>query len=153
MFLDQQEGRIDFNLRKYAKDIWVPELKYELKESNQPTFKFIRITPNVFLSNKKFGDKWFLTKSNEIVEMKYATFMKNSYFIFGDRIKSKNDFFTSPFASSRIDIYISNGEKDHPKMYHFNEIKTKLVCFSHKENLVFMPLLHSVDECCDFFSK
>lgn len=59
MFLNQQEGRIDFNLRKYAKDIWVPELKYQLKESNQPTFRFIRITPNVFLSNKKFGQVVF----------------------------------------------------------------------------------------------
>lgn len=148
--LDMGTNAINFDIRK-LENIGYPELKYEFKISNQTVYKFIRITPNVFFSVKKSGDKWFLTKTGDIVEMRYATFMNNSYFICGAPIKEKNDFFSEPYSSRLTDIYASNGEKGDEKMFEFSEIKSKLMCLSYQDIFVFIPVLHSIDECKEFF--
>lgn len=36
------------------------------------------------------------------------------------------------------------------KLYNVNEIKAKLLCLSYKNQNVFIPILHSVDECLEF---
>lgn len=99
------------------------------------------------------GDRWFLTKTGEIVEMKFATCMNYSYFIVGAPMKNKKNFFTTPYSSNITDIYLCNGAKNRDKIYEFNEIKAKLMCLSYKEEFVFIPVLHSVDECKEFFSS
>lgn len=138
-----EKQKINLENRIYEKAAWTPEVKY----IDQNKFKFIRITPNVFLSVRKTGDKWFLTKSGEIVAMKYATVVKDSYFIHGVPIKYKYDFFSLPYSSHITDIYSSNGDSlNIDKMYELNQIKAKLFCMSYKDNFVFIPLLHSLDE-------
>lgn len=52
-----------------------------------------RLTPNVFLSIRKIRDRYFLTKSSEIVAMNYVTRVKDSYFTHGTPIIHKYDFF------------------------------------------------------------
>lgn len=101
----------------------------------------------MFLSVRKTGDKWFLTKSNEIVAMKYATKENDSNFIHGVPIKQKSDFFSLPYSSHITDIYVSNGDLlNIDKIYNINQIKAKLLCLSYKDDFVFIPLLHSIDE-------
>lgn len=70
----QNSQQINFTTKTFENASWVPELKYEWREKNASVsfYKFIRIKPNVFLSIKKFGDKWFITKCDDIVEMIYA---------------------------------------------------------------------------------
>lgn len=153
MFLDQAGDQINFSIRNLQNKCWVPEMKYEFKQSNKSVYAFIRITPNVFFSIRKIGDKYLLMRTGDIVEMKYATCMKNSYYIVGAPIKNKNDFFTQPYSSHKTDIYISNGEKDQEKIFGIKEVKAKLMCLSYKENYVFIPILHSIDECNDFFAN
>ncbi|XP_055325814.1 uncharacterized protein LOC129579676 [Sitodiplosis mosellana] len=154
MSLDISENKkIDMNARQREKSSWTPELKYQFNSSNQSTFKFIRITPNVFFSVKKIGDRWFLTKSGDIVEMKYAIRSKNSYFIIGEPIKRKYDFFMEPYSSHKTDIFLCDTEKNNERMYHYGEIKSKLVCLTYKDQFVFIPLIHSIDECSEFLSK
>lgn len=153
MFLDQPAKKINFDIIRHEKHYWAPEFKYGYKDSNESVYRFIQITPNVFLSTKRIADRWFITKYGDIVEMKHASFTNNSYFITGVPIKTKNDFFTLPFASSKSDIFVSNGEKGVEKMYHFKDIKAKMMCLSYEEDFVFIPMLHSLDECFDFFSK
>lgn len=85
--------------------------------------------------------------------MKHACYTNNSHFITGAAIKTKNNFFSLPYASSKSDIFVSNGEKGVEKMYHFKDIKAKMMCLSYKEDFVFIPMLHSLGECFDFFSK
>lgn len=48
---------------------WIPELKYQIIESNCLIKKFrsIRVTPNVFISTRKIGDSWFITLDKKIV--------------------------------------------------------------------------------------
>lgn len=92
--IDENEG-INLDVRKQQIVTWVPELKYEFKSSNESVYNFIKITPNVFLSVKKNGDRWFLTKTGEIVEMKYAIRKNSTYFISGSAIKEKTIFFAN----------------------------------------------------------
>lgn len=142
---------INFDVRRLEKEVWIPELKYDFNLNDKLIYKFILITPNVYFSVKKPGDRWFLTKGGEIVQMSYALRMRNSYFICGSPIKSMTDFFTRPYFSHKTDIYLSNGEKGEEKMYEFSEIKAKLMCLSYKEDYVYIPLLHSIDECLEYF--
>lgn len=148
--LDKQNcQQINFVTKKFENASWTPELKYEFKEVNTSlsVYKFIRVTPNVFFSIKKFGDKWLLTKTGDIVEMIYAIKKKNLYFIYGAPICNKTDFFFKPYLSRKTDIYLSDLEKDQAKFYRDNDIKCKMMCLSYFEKYVFIPLLHSFDEC------
>lgn len=145
----QNSQQINFTTKTFENASWVPELKYEWREKNASVsfYKFIRIKPNVFLSIKKFGDKWFITKCDDIVEMIYAIKKNNSYFIYGNPIKNKIDFFSKPYSSQKTNIYLSDGEKGQPKFYNDIEVKGKMVCLSYSEKYVFIPLLHSFDDC------
>lgn len=147
--LDRQNNQ-KINCNKNRNTFWV-ELKYESKQRNSyPIFKFIKITPNVFLSSKKIGDRWFITKSGDIVAMEYATIKNHEYVIFGKAIADKSDFFTKPYASHKTDIYISNGICIQAKMYNINDIKAKMMCISYNDQTVFIPILHSIDECLEY---
>lgn len=151
LLLDKDENKeLNFNVEKIKNASWVPELKYKFDSLKGSVFKFIRITPNVFLSCKKIGDRWFLTKNGDIVEMKYAVNAKNTFYICGAPIEQKTDFFSNPFSSQKVDKYLSNGEKNAERLYHFKDIKAKLMCLSYKEQYVFIPLEHSMDECQEF---
>lgn len=50
--IDRKNNYIDFEVRRIEKSCWSPILKYEMERNN---FKYIKITPNVFLSVK---NKW-----------------------------------------------------------------------------------------------
>lgn len=149
MSLDGGNNCVDFVMRKFEKSTWSPILKYKYENNN---FKFIQITPNVFLQVRKIGDKWFMTKDNQIVEMHYVTIQNNSHLICGSPIQNKTDFFKSPYSSNKTDIYISDGKCEEKKFYNVNQIKAKLSCLSYENQYVFMPILHSIDEyleyCC-----
>lgn len=149
--LDKENEQFNFELKRLERASWVPTVKYVYKQSNEYFYKFIQITPNVSLSVRKIGDKWFLTKNGDIVEMKYVSVIRNSFIIHGMPIANKTDFFTRPYSSHKSDIYVSKGEKGQEKIYECHEIKAKMVCFSYDNSYVFIPLLHSFDECTEFY--
>lgn len=124
---------------------FVPELKY-LDESNAfgPRFKYLRFSANCFLSVKKSGDKWFLTQDRDIVEMKFAYRFGRDYYIRGNSIKKKFDFFTQPFSSNYANIFITESETNASKDYSIECIKCKLICLNYHNQYVFIPLLHSM---------
>lgn len=152
--LDMKNQSIDFYSVEIEQKIWVPELKYEFKSNNDSVFKYVRVTPNVFFSIRKKGDSWFMTRKNEIVQMKFAIKKLNSFFIYGCELISKKDFFTRPYTSGLSDIYLftdlSLGDN---KFYEISEIKAKMMCLSHNDQIVLIPLLHSIDECTQYNYK
>lgn len=86
----QNNPKISFNKNRNV--FWV-EFKYETKQiENCSCFKYIKIAPNVILSSKTIGDKWFLTKSGKIVAMEYATIKNHQYLIKGKAIKKSTIF-------------------------------------------------------------
>lgn len=135
---------------------WLPVLKYEFKcklykNLTFATYQSIQITPNVYLSTKKPGDKWFLTVTNDIFEMKFATQIDSSYFVSGAKIENKGNFFVLPYSSIRTDIYISDGNRrSGNKLINISDIKAKMMCIFYNKDLVFIPILHSIDECLEF---
>lgn len=130
---------------------WMPELKYRIIEPNCliNKFRFIQITPNVFLSTRKIGDSWFITLDKKIIQMKYAFVKRNSYYICGNELKNKTDFFTGPYSSHLTDIYLCDQEKDQDTIYQVETIKSKMICIPNEGKYVLMPILHSIDECIE----
>lgn len=135
---------VDLSLPK-----WQPYLKYPFKlpsQSIHTTFKHVQIRPNVFLSMKKMGDSFFLTKDKQIVQMKYAFKMLDEYFICGVPFVNKNSFFEIPIDSREYDIYETDDQQRNSSIFGLNRIECKLVRISYKEKNVFIPLIHTIDE-------
>lgn len=126
-----------------------PYLKHFFKP-NSPTnfiaYKHVQISSNVFLSVKKMGDSFFLTKDKQIVQMNFAFRFKDNFFIDGSPILFKEDFFSDPFSSRFIDIYKSCGRKGISSYFSINRVECKLLRLSYNNDFVFMPILHSLDE-------
>lgn len=85
-----------------------PILQYPLKSDNR---KFIKITlqGQVFLSSKKPGDQWFLTRSDAIVKFVHATEVNGVISLCGHALMQKYDFFKKPICSTNLSIYKSDG--------------------------------------------
>lgn len=123
-----------------------PSVKYVHQISHDTTriaFKEISIRPNVLLSNRKFGDRWFLTTDKQIVEMQYTFLQNGEHYICGIPIIDKSDFFTYPFSSRHINIFQSKMTKGTISNFSIIDYKVKLLCLSFMEHYVFIPLLHS----------
>lgn len=116
----------------------------ENAEANNLSYKQISLGTDSFLDNRKFGDKWFLTSSETIVEFNYATKLDGKIFLNGNPIKEKVNFFTEPFSSKYINTYLAKDEKCEPQYYALEEVKAKLLCLHYEDKLVFSPLLHTL---------
>lgn len=99
----------------------------------------------IIFSNRKQGDKWFSTITDEIVEFKCAIKLNGQLIICGSPLKRVKDFFTRPFRSRYLDICECDRDFHSDKAYQLNEIKSKMFCLCTDNRFVFMPLLHSID--------
>jgi hypothetical protein len=98
------------------------------------------------LVNFKEGDKYFLSKNNEIVEFLYGTCFQENEVIYGKQFKFKTNFYNDPFQSSLLNIYKCEKEYLQPKLFEINEVKCKLFRMQlSNEEYVFFPLLHTKD--------
>lgn len=133
--------------RKNSKERFIFKFPIEAPgNSNVIQYKYICINKSVIISNRKKGDKWFLTKSDEIVEFKHAYITGDQVFISGTPLKDKRIFFSKPFDSSFINVYESDMSFDADKKFSVNDIKCKMFCSEFEKKYVFVPLLHSFDE-------
>lgn len=78
--------------------------------------------------------------------MNYAIKFGDHIFINGCALKAKSNFFTKPFASSLLNIYIASIDRCEKSYFHLNRVKTKMLALSYQNNFVFMPILHVLDE-------
>lgn len=123
-------------------------------DNNESSMKQIKIGKKAKLVKLADGfelsanlkNKWFLTKEKDIVEMKYGTRLADgNIYVYGSRIKEKKEFFKLPFSSTFIDIYCSYGSVEEPVLFCCSEIECKMVSLKYNEQVVFLPLLHTVD--------
>lgn len=127
----------------------IPIFKYPMTV-DQSAYETI-IFDGFRLSNRKYGDKWISYKSLSghicilefIKAVKKTTIQGIETLVCGKPIINKNDYFTSPFKSSNLNIFISNGERGSEICIRLNAIICKLVCMHYKNSLVFVPLLHT----------
>lgn len=124
----------------------IKDLPYASKEikGEENKFAVVQMDGFILVNNKK--DKYFLTTSNEIIEMDYATIIENKIYIFGKKYKYLNPFFSSPFDSTFIKIYMScDTIHEVGKLYWVKEISCKMIKLKYSNKNVFVPLLHSFD--------
>lgn len=121
------------------------QLKYPQKLGSQLIYNEILVAPDFILSCRKQSNCYFLSKTDEIVRMKYACLLNNQINICGESIINKNNLFTHPVSSSRLHIYKSDGEMNGESFYKLDCIKAKMLCFTIKREHIFMPLLHTMN--------
>lgn len=122
----------------------IPQFELKFPFKNDAT-KYRSIMFKDFrLSTRKFGDKFFLDNCNRIIRLNYAQKIGGKIMLYGLEICNKRDFFTNPFDSSRINIYISDGIETCETICQVENVKCKLVCLSSETEFVFQPLLHTL---------
>lgn len=123
-----------------------PDLKYliENNATNDLYYQQISLGCDSFLSSRKFGDKWFVSKDDKIIEFHYAVQLNGKYFLNGSRIKNLENWFSEPFSSSLINVYSAKYRKFPAHYYPLDSVKAKMICLHYEEALVFMPLLHTL---------
>lgn len=88
-----------------------------------------------------------MDKNNRIIEFEYATDTNGEIILHGMEIKNKTNFFSQPFLSSKLDIYLAtydNNEEHNRIVSKISDIKCKMFCLSYKSDLVFQPILHTL---------
>lgn len=138
------------NYKENAKYMQIPKLKKQNHTEHisalysECTF-FYRIETKLFiLDATQFQNQFFLTHDIQIIKLKNIIFSaSNTVSLYGANLKNIEDFFVFPFKSSYINIYISKCEEEETRSYKWTAIKCKLVPIKYKEEVVFLPLLHT----------
>lgn len=120
------------------------QLKYPHKLENELVYKEASVGPDFILSSRKHSDSWFLAKNDEIVRMNYAYVSNNQVNTCGESVDYKNNYFTHPVSSSRLNIYKSDGTMTDASFFKLNDVKAKMLCFTINREHIFMPLLHTM---------
>lgn len=89
-------------------------------------------------------DKWFLTLNNEIVEMHEVVHQNDKIVINGRKLQNIYNVFELPIKSSYLNIYKSNCMEKISGAYTVSDIKCKLVAVPSNNEIVFIPLLHTM---------
>lgn len=141
-FLANYESNSQFNISSNQ----FPQLKSPIP--NDKSKYRVVLFENYRLSSLKIGDKWLIDKNRRIMEFKYALISAdNKIILHGYEVKKKIDFFSSPFSSSKIDIYqvfIDENDEQLELEIEIADIKCKMLCFSFESSFVFQPLLHTL---------
>lgn len=137
------------NQRQVLEEKVFPYVSGEKSEQHQleqcgKVFHKLFLKNGIILTSEN-NDKWFLTEDNEIVGMINATYYNKEIHIYGESMKNKHNFFQQPINSSYLNIYATTIERNKPKLYNLNEIKFKLVSLNYNDELVFIPLLHTIE--------
>lgn len=108
------------------------------------TTKILEVKEDFFL-NSSDRNAWFLTRNNQIVRFD-DVIESHQMEIYGKVLASKKDFFTYPFASSFLYIYLGFSRSLSNVITKFNcsDIKCKLVSVKYEDNRVFIPLMHTI---------
>lgn len=124
----------------------------------RPTIKYPVLFKSMrAISNKYFGiklrenftltsdipNKWFLTKSNDVVALKYV----DQTGITGEKLIEVNSVFDQPFNSSVINVYQTKNLTNvaPPKLFAFSDVICKFVIITNIYGVtIFVPLHHTL---------
>lgn len=129
--------------------------KNKRPKDNQPKVEFpINGDKNVFqtlilndyrLSSRRIGDSWFQLKSdNTIVKFQKVVVINDEITIYGKEVAVKRNFFSKPFLSQHIDVFISNGKENRQIICKVDHIKCKLSIMPYEDKFLFQPLIHTL---------
>lgn len=129
--------------------------KNKRPKDNRPKVEFpINGDKNVFqtlilndyrLSSRRIGDSWFQLKSdNTIVKFQKVVVINDEITIYGKEVAVKRKFFSKPFLSQHIDVFISNGKENRQIICKVDHIKCKLSIMPYEDKFLFQPLIHTL---------
>lgn len=122
-----------------------PILKNEFDSAGKKVFSQIIFGTHLLLNSRKFGDKFFLTDNGKIVKFQFCLKHNADYLLYGSCLENVENFFTKPFSSRNIYIFSGNDEMfAAPAYYNIQNVMAKMICIRNNEELVFMPLLHTL---------
>lgn len=95
-----------------------------------------------FIISNKRQDKYFMTIQEEIIEVAEIT----DDHIKGYRIENVSDIFELPIKSSYLNMFKTGVQNDNrtTENISFNSISYKFVVTTYKNELYFIPLLHTL---------
>lgn len=99
-----------------------------------------------FKLSTKNKDKYFMSKDNEIIELKDIYNNNNEIELHGFQIKELENMFEKPMKSCHFHIYkskINQGVRN-LKCLRPKDVKFKYVCTAYQHELYFVPLLHTI---------
>lgn len=114
--------------------------QYPVIKTNSKNRKIIDF--GKFIISNKRQDKYFMTTEEEIIEVAEIT----DEHIKGYRIENVSDIFELPIKSSYLNMFktgVQNGNRTTENI-SFNSISYKFVVTTYKNELYFIPLLHTL---------
>lgn len=109
--------------------------------------KNCKITLSEFILTTKFVNKWFLTKDLKIVGMTGIKEQCGEAIIQGHHLIQKQDLFPEPMKSSFLHVYkskVTKGNTSKLADYRPDAILCKMVPFTRRHEIVFIPLMHTL---------
>ncbi|XP_063634858.1 uncharacterized protein LOC134805495, partial [Cydia splendana] len=96
--------------------------------------------------SSKSHDKYFLLANNNVFEVKKVTVDDNDIQVHGYYITHLMEVFENPVKSSFLNIFKANLQTNRRTdiIVRPQDVKIKLACVEHKNQLYFIPLLHTV---------
>lgn len=145
--------RKNINKKSLIVERFIPQLLYRIETMTDATvilYKTIKLAPNLILTSKKSNDSWFFTKNDQIVKMQCAKFENGKHLIVGSVIVNKIPLFSTssgaPINSTKLKIFSSNGALEHiPHTFELKEFACKMICLPFKDNLAFIPIIHTME--------
>lgn len=122
--------QLDYKLNQNTL-ITSPILKMEYKNSKC----YNKIEFSNFIIKIDERNKWFLTKNKQIYSFIKAFYKSNSIVIKCRQLKTFNSFFETPFNSSNILIFCSDGQLHPPSTISINDVTSKLFVM----NIFYIP--------------
>lgn len=93
---------------------------------NNTYFVYCQLQLPDFLISNSENNSWFLTKRNEIIQVKYIVENLEQIKLLAATARNMKNFFMVPFPSSALHIYISDCKMNTPKMFEIEDIRCKM---------------------------
>lgn len=154
----QEAGILNSVMRKKTNLV---EFKKEMKnfDSNDASLVFFLksheaviysevVLPTFTLSAIDDKNRWFLSKSFEVVSIKYiikTNLNASNLFLYGQSVKNQSDYFQFPLRSSELNIYQSDCSMKEPTFFCESDIYCKMVKVNFDDvTSVFIPLYPTI---------
>lgn len=138
-------------LMQVAKRLSECSERSHLKDGSQTKFPIVTksrhnkiVEFETFKISQKSQDKYLMTTDGQIIEVKEITDTN----IIGYKIENLSDVFQIPIKSSYLNIFKASLSDDNriTVNVNFNKVSYKLVATAHKDEIYFVPLLHTAKE-------
>lgn len=148
--LAQIAGRITENMQTYEPAVELQRNASATTNSQRQNSVDIEKTAegklvfSSFILTNNFKDKWILTHDQSIVAFSKMVKSATKYFVEGQVISKKQNYFEKPFDSSHLQIFIAEPIFAKKLLIDVDCIFCKLVAVPRKEGVVFSPLMHTI---------